>query len=346
MPRASFSDTIASIAADGTLKAIGNVQVEVRAVSDNSLETLWDDRTDTSPGAQIGTSLITGDDGLVRFYAEGGEYNITYTDLSGTNRIESPQSFGWDAVPGSQNPEALGFAMGDIKISSIDDDHGRWLRLDGRELTQAEVESALSLSAGQAAAFVSYMGTGSGSKYGAAASSKVKLPDARRRHWIGAGTSADTSPTPPAGTTARPLGNAGGAETVTLSAAESGLPTHTHTQPAHSHAATQPAHSHTGTTAANGEHAHGVDFDSLANTAGTGTGIRVTNIVSPGSGQQSTATSDEPDHTHTFTTSSATPAITVPNATPLINSVAAAAASSAHNNMGPFVAVGYLFIKV
>ena len=45
MARAAFNETIASMAADGTLKAISNVEVSVRKVSDNSLAQLWNHRT-------------------------------------------------------------------------------------------------------------------------------------------------------------------------------------------------------------------------------------------------------------------------------------------------------------
>ena len=64
---------------------------------------------------------------------------------------------------------------GDLKMSVRNADHGRWLKLDGRQLTQAEIEAALSLDAGDAAAFVALMGTGVFSKYGAASTGKVKL---------------------------------------------------------------------------------------------------------------------------------------------------------------------------
>lgn len=263
MSRAAFNETVASVAADGTLKAISNVQVTVRKVSDNSLATLWNDRTASNPGNSVSNPMVTGANGLVSFYADAGEYNISYHDQTAPARI-ADQTFGWDAVPGSQNPEALGFSLGDLKLSSVALDHGRWLRMDGRELSQAEIEAALSLPAGDAAAFVAYMGTGSSSKYGTAASSKVKLADARRKALFGAGTTADNSPAPMAGTTAKPLGTTGGAETVTLTAGQSGVRTHTHAVGtlavgAHSHGAgalTVNSHTHDDGTLASAAHTH------------------------------------------------------------------------------------------
>lgn len=366
MPRAAFNDTIASIAADGTLKAISNVRVEVRSVVDSSLAMLWSDRNDTAPAAEIGLALITGPDGLVRFFAEGGEYAITYTDLSGQNRIQSPQTFGWDAVPGSQNPEALGFQLGDIKLSSQNQDHGRWLRMDGRELTQAEIAGALSLTSPDVQNFVNYMGTGSSSKYGAAASSKVKLPDARRRAWIGAGAMGDITPTPPAGTTARALGASGGAEQVTLSKAQSGMPSHAHTasQPSHTHIASQTAHSHTadqaphnhgGATGSGGSHNHWFSGNKLHNTASGGSGTRVIDLTGGDTGEDTALTSSESAHSHAIpsddpaiTVSSTAPPITVNSTTPAVTVDAHAGldASTAHENMPPFVALGYAFIRV
>ena len=362
MARAAYADTIASISADGTLKAISNVKVEARRVSDNGLVNLYSQR---SGGSTIGTSLTTGPTGLVEFYIEADEYNITYTDLNAPARIASPRTFGWDAVPGSQNPEALGFAMGDLKLSSVNSDHGRWLKLNGRELTQAEIESALGLAAGDALPFVSYMGTGSSSKYGAAASSKVKLPDTRRRLLGMAGPSGDTTPSPPAGTTARDLGAAGGVETVTLTKTQSGLPTHGHsvTDPGHGH--TSPAHDHTvdphnhsilGTTDDPGPHEHQYGGDSAGNTnVGSGTGQRITSLSDGVGGSVDRYTTGDGGHTHVVTggTNDVTVNVNTTAATINANSTgltvvnhAGADASASHENMPPFVTVGYLFIRV
>ena len=59
-----------------------------------------------------------------------------------------------------------------------------------------------------------------GTTYGAADATHFTLPDARGRTLIGVGSGA--------GLTARALADVGGAETVQLTAAQSGLPAHTH----------------------------------------------------------------------------------------------------------------------
>lgn len=154
------------------------------------------------------------------------------------------------------------WTAGDIKFSVQDDDHGRWLKMSDRWLSGAEIESALSLDSGQADDLVALLGTGSASKYwvgagspGAAQTGKVYLPEARRKMPVGAGPSTDG----PGALTARDLGAQGGGETVTLTAAQSGLPSHSHTatQAAHSHTVTDPGHSHVLTIGAAGGHSHG-----------------------------------------------------------------------------------------
>jgi microcystin-dependent protein len=106
-------------------------------------------------------------------------------------------------------------------------------------------------------------GTGNGS-------TTFNVPDMRSRMPIGAGTGT--------GLTTRTLGNAGGAESVTVAA--SNLPTHSHTLSAHTH--TSAAHSHTlsahthnanhGHTASSGyissDHAHAIPRSAIS-AAGT-----------------------------------------------------------------------------
>lgn len=336
MPRAAFTDTIASVAADGTLKAIGNVKVEVRKASDDTLVNLYSQR---EGGASIGTSITTGASGLVEFYAEAGEYNITYTDLTAPARITSPRTFGWDSVPGSQNPEALGFTVGDLKLSSQSVDHGRWLRLDGRELTQLEVEASLGLTAGDGAEIMSYLGTGSGSKYGAAASSKIKLADTRRRYLMGTGPTDDGS----GSLSVRALGATGGAETITLTKTQSGVPVH-------SHGITDNGHFHTadGTlqaALAGVAHTHFInDMKAiLMNNGGGGNGQSYYFMFDSSTDNQVNTDNSgfQTLHSHDVTgnTSSSSTGLTV-------NNHAGADAAVAHDNMSPFVSIGYVFIRV
>jgi hypothetical protein len=91
------------------------------------------------------------------------------------------------------------------------------------------------------------------------------LPDARGRTIIGAGTGA--------GLTARTLGALVGVESVTLSAAESGVAAHTHGTSGHSHSVSAHTHSetshshsvsaHTHSTPA---HTHGIDHGGAPTT--------------------------------------------------------------------------------
>lgn len=165
-------------------------------------------------------------------------------------------------------------SAGDLKYSVRSADHGRWLKLDGRELSQAEIESALSLNAGDAADFVSLMGTGASSKYGAAAAGKVKLLDMRRRMPMSAGPTGDGSGT----LSVRDIGAVSGAETVVLVTAN--LPAHTHSDgtlsaAAHTHGPgtlTVASHSHGDGSLAAAAHSHGPGTLAVAShTHGPGT---------------------------------------------------------------------------
>lgn len=140
---------------------------------------------------------------------------------------------------------------GDFKDSARNADHGRWLLCDGRSLTQAQVESALGLTAGEAAEFATVMGTGTASLYGDTAAGQIQIPDFRAFFLR---YQSATVPKKGAGST-------GGAATVAL--AEANLPSHSHaagtlqsaahshghsfsvnTDGAHSHSVSDPGHQH------------------------------------------------------------------------------------------------------
>jgi microcystin-dependent protein len=337
---------------DGTLKACGDVRVTVLNMDDLSQATVWKDRTSTSAGNRLDAPFLTPSTGLVQIYADPGVYRIDFHDTQAPARI-SDFSVTWDAVPGDINPADLGFQLGDLKLSSLATDHGRWLRLDGRELTQAGIESSLSLSAGDGAALFNYLGTGSGSMYGAAASGKVKLPDTRRKMFMGAGPSADSTPAPMAGTTARKLGDSGGAETVLLTGNQSGIPVHSHgitdpghghtiNDPGHAHSINDPGHLHVGLTEFAGPQL-GIEHYGFPNLSGApkgyfGLGSGNTGFVT---GSSATGIGIYNNTTGIFNSANTT-GVTV-NATTA--GQAAANAAQAHENMPPFVAVGYLFIR-
>lgn len=226
---------------------------------------------------------------------------------------------------------------GDFKLSARSASHGRWLICDGRELTAAQIVTELGLDSGDADDLVALLGTGGSSVYGTASTGKVRLPDPRDRAILGAGSS-------------HVRGSTGGAETHTLTAAESGLkghghavtdpghvhtasqaahshsvgdPGHTHgkTDPGHTHTATQAAHSHSDGTlsaASDGSHYHIHQADEQLNTTLGGGGTRLAGLVSGGTGGDAAATTSvDGAHTHDVTgsTGSATPAITVNSGT-------------------------------
>lgn len=195
-----------------------------------------------------------------------------------------------------------------------------------------------------------------GSAHGSSALQSVlgsaNAPDLRGRFILGV-----------SGTYAR--NSTGGAETHTLSAAESGVPAHTH--PGSSVAETQ-EHHHTGTTgnqSANHYHNFSADtlYDGVHNhsiqiySSGRASGSWNVDMVATSGGALAGATSysdshrhavqgstgtQEGSHTHTITTggrsATHTHAITVSNNT-------ASAASSAHNNMPPYYALLYIIKK-
>lgn len=97
-----------------------------------------------------------------------------------------------------------------------------WLACDGSSVATAAYPTLF--------AVVGYSYGGSGASF--------TLPDLRNRIAIGAGTGA--------GLTARSLGAIGGAATVTLNSAESGLASHAHTvtETAHTHTISETSHAH------------------------------------------------------------------------------------------------------
>lgn len=148
----------------------------------------------------------------------------------------------------------------------------------------------------------------------------------------------------------------GGAKTVTLTAAESGVPAHGHgitsqsfTGTSGTVSSTNLAHSHTGTSDSAGSHTHNTDTSS--GPSGTH-GHTVLDRLAHGPSNQNVTysaggISTAPDHQHTFTTASGltthdhtfTPAGSI---AVVIANNSSAPASSAHNNLQPYMALNYI----
>lgn len=189
--------------------------------------------------------------------------------------------------------------IGDFKDSAQDASHGRWLLCDvERDMSRTEIEAELGLDSGEAQDFVDLLGTGTGSMFGSAAAAKVKIPGFRGMFPL------PQSPTHPR----KEAGSTGGAETVTLSAAQSGVRDHVH-----------PA----GTLNANNDHRHLPD----ATTAAAGGGVSVARGDSVSGGPS-------------------TGSINGSTGSPASVGGGGSNAASAHENLPPYRVTGYRFIRV
>lgn len=144
--------------------------------------------------------------------------------------------------------------------------------------------------------------------------STFNLPDARGRVVAGkdnmGGTAANRLTTAGGGVNGATLGSAGGAESVTLTGAQSGLPAHGHTA----------SSTHALSTNVAGSHSHGYTSPSGGFNVGVGD---TTYYVMPGADTTGAAG----DHSHSITGSIST----------TVNNAAAANASQAHTNTQPTI---------
>lgn len=179
-----------------------------------------------------------------------------------------------------------------------------WLACDGSEISKATYAD-LSTVLG-----TTYGANTNGS--GGAGTTHVRLPDMRGRVAIGSGTGT--------GLTDRTLGNTGGAETVTLTSAQSG-------SASHSHGVTEIAHTH---TVASDSHRH-----TVWSTAKAGT--RPSIIPEPENSNYNNYTGYNATSTENvgFSINNATSSVTV-------TSKSTASASSAHNNVQPSLVLLYV----
>lgn len=157
-------------------------------------------------------------------------------------------------------------------------------------------------------------------------------PDLRNKFILSSGT--------------RTPGSSGGEETVLLTGAQSGVAPHTHTMldanAPHSHNVNRNLWNHSHSTTSDGWHNHALDY--LQDVAlGSPNGKRVT-----GAGSYNNAGTAYSGHHHSissaFTTANDFVTTVEANATHkhTINSVAAANASQAHNNMPPYYVLAFI----
>lgn len=190
---------------------------------------------------------------------------------------------------------------------------GGWLLCDGTAVSRAQY-SDLFATIGVA------WGNGDGT-------TTFNLPDLRGRVPVGtnAGTFASLAAT-------------GGVESVTLSAAQSGLPSHSHGVSAG--LGNGGSHSHSASTDSQGTHNHTVNQSYLQSlytgTAGNGGGTSIVN----GGASSSPTTNSNGAHTHNVSVGSGgdhTHGISVS-----ISSAGGGGASSAHTNLQPYATVNYI----
>lgn len=143
---------------------------------------------------------------------------------------------------------------------------------------------------------------GTGSPYGFADGTHFNVPDFRSRMLVAAGTGA--------GLSARAIGGTGGAESVTLTSNQSGVPSHTHS-------------ASTGVDSPDHAHSFSADQNVFSSLMGAGPTPAFATDVAAGSTGGASAR-----HTHAVT----------------VNSNSVQNASASHENMPPY-GVGYLFIK-
>jgi microcystin-dependent protein len=236
MPRTQFNEPIQReiTLADNVTKVmqgLPNVQVSVYKINEDgsrgALATLYATRgpVDVTPFAG-GNPFVTGVAGKTGFWADNGDYDMDFHDLSAPARI-GDQTVGWQANSGAdrgikvtQLPEygrALAPAGAILHYAGTGDPPG-WLLCDGRVLAQATYPAL-------------YAAIGAAYGLGNEGAGNFRIPDYRGRGIIGQdnmGTAAGAGGrlASLAAGAARSRGAAGGLDAVPLGTNE--LPAHVH----------------------------------------------------------------------------------------------------------------------
>lgn len=97
MARDLYQNTVVQAQADGTLKALGSVQVYVYLPGTQTVATIYAARTGVTT---LANPILTGSTGAVEFWAEAGEYDVRFLDTQAPARIPDTTK-GWNSVPGA-----------------------------------------------------------------------------------------------------------------------------------------------------------------------------------------------------------------------------------------------------
>lgn len=177
-------------------------------------------------------------------------------------------------------------------------------------------------------------------------STTFNVPDFRGRVSMGAGTGAQDGGSGTGaisgGTalTARSRGAWGGAQTHTLTGAESGTSQHQHGASGATVSQQTATFTSNVSISAGGAHSHDINHNAFTNATVTGSGLRVANIVTSG-GNTTVATQSE-THSHTITAANLNAGQGSGHVHTLsgnVNNSVEASASSSHNNVQPFLVV-------
>lgn len=104
MARDTYNNTVVQRKDDGNLAALGNVQVTVISMFDNSDATIYQSRLGAAQGPTPGSGgtgsnpFTTGNSGSVEFWADPGEYQVRFHDLQNPPRF-ADYAVGWMSLP-------------------------------------------------------------------------------------------------------------------------------------------------------------------------------------------------------------------------------------------------------
>lgn len=244
-----YRDTIASVAADGTIKALSNVEITVYLAGTTTLATIYQREDPASnaqgPAPEVGASggpnpFTTGPLGAIEFWCAAGLYEVHVRDLNAQERI-ARRGAGGTAAPIKWNSSPM--SAGSIPTSVLAQDGGLQLGHDSAAVQRQDTQigqvidwwrptSAVPIPVGFEIADGRQIAAGQHDFPGVAGA--VNLPDLRNLFVIGADPNkADGTVSSPGNGTAvsgaqHPnapgIGGSGGSNAV-----------HGHTIPAHYH---------------------------------------------------------------------------------------------------------------